>query len=423
MLKSQEKQLRISEIRQRLNELAGKDSLTAEERAEVDSLTTELATVETQYRAAVQAEDTEAREHRAEGDGESAEHRSLIGRVRCGEYLQAAVEQRAVAGAEAELNAAVGLAAQGRMPWAALLPRHVEARADAATSAPADGIPTNQAEILSRVFARSATAYLRVDFPSVGVGEASYPVFSAGAGAAGGIGAAAKGGSIDAVAATFEANTLKPKRLTAAYLWGVEDEAELRGMEEALRGDLGMAMSDAMDKQVLTGSGLGANIGGFLAGTAGNPAKKGALGALPADLGAVSGYAAFRQLYTEQVDGRYANDASEVRALVTPSTYSYADTKFRSDQSEDTGLMAAMRIGGGFRVSGNMPATSNNNDLVLLCRGMARAAVAPVWQGLRLIRDEVTAANKGQVRLTAIALWNFAVIRTEQYVMEKIQIA
>lgn len=419
MLRSQELQLRTSEIRQRLNELAGKETLTAEERAEVDTLSGELATVETQYRAAAQAEDTEAREHRAEGDGESAELRSLTGRVRCGEYLQAAVEQRAVSGAEAELNAAVGLAAQGRMPWAALLPRHVEARADAATSAPADGVPTNQAEILSRVFARSATAYLRVDFPSVGVGEASYPVFAAGGAGA----AAAKGGSIDAVAATFEANTLKPKRLTAAYLWGVEDEAELRGMEEALRGDLGMAMSDAMDKQVLTGSGLGANIGGFLAGTAGNPAKKGALGALPANLSGASEYAAFRQLYTEQVDGKYANDASEVRALVTPSTYAYADTKFRSDESEDTGLMAAMRIGGGFRVSGHMPATSNNNDLVLLCRGMARAAVAPVWQGLRLIRDEVTAANKGQVRLTAIALWNFAVIRTEQYVMEKIQIA
>ena len=415
MLRSQELQLRASEIRQRLNELAGKDSLTAEERAEVDTLSTELSTVETQYRAAAQAEDAEAREHRAEGDGESAEHRSLIGRVRCGEYLQAAVEQRAVSGAEAELCAAVGLAAQGRMPWAALLPRNVEARADAATSAPADGIPTNQAEILSRVFARSATAYLRVDFPSVGVGEASYPVFATGAAAD----MAAKAGAVDADAATFNANTLKPKRLSAAYLWGAEDEAELRGLEEGLREDLGMAMSDAMDKQVLVGDGTGANIGGFTTGGA-----NGALNAaLPADQNAVATYADFRKLYTGFVDGKYANDASEVRALVTASTYAYADSVFRANESEDTGLMAAMRIGGGFRVSGNMPATASNNDLVLRCRGMARAAVAPVWQGLRLIRDEVTAANKGQVRLTAIALWNFAVIRADQYDLEKLKIA
>ena len=422
MLKSQEKQLRISEIRQRLNELAGKDSLTAEERAEVDTLTTELATVETQYRAAVQAEDTEAREHRAEGDGESAELRSLTGRVRCGEYLQAAVEQRAVSGAEAELCAAVGLSAQGRMPWAALIPRNPapapggsEARADAATAAPADGIPTNQAEILARVFARSATAYLRVDMPSVGVGEASYPVFATGAAGE----QAAKGGAVDADAATFNANTLKPKRLSAAYLWGVEDEAELRGLEEGLREDLGMAMSDAMDKQVLVGDGTGANIGGFTTGGA-----NGALNAaLPADQNAVATYADFRKLYTGFVDGKYANDASEVRALVTASTYAYADSVFRANESEDTGLMAAMRIGGGFRVSGNMPATASNNDLVLRCRGMARAAVAPVWQGLRLIRDEVTAANKGQIRLTAIALWNFAVIRADQYDLEKLKIA
>ena len=116
MLRSQELTLRISEIRQRLNELAGKDSLSTEERAEVDTLSAELSGKETQYRAAVQAEEAESREHRAAGDGESAELRSLTGRVRCGEYLQAAVEQRAVSGAEAEMNAAVGLAAQGRMP-------------------------------------------------------------------------------------------------------------------------------------------------------------------------------------------------------------------------------------------------------------------------------------------------------------------
>ena len=284
MLRSQELSLRISEIRQRLNELAGKDSLSTEERAEVDTLSAELSGKETQYRAAVQAEEAESREHRAAGDGESAEFRSLTGRVRCGEYLQAAVEQRAVSGAEAELNAAVGLAAQGRMPWAALLPRAApEVRQDAATAAPATGIPTNQAEILERVFARSASMYLRVDMPSVGVGESSYPVFATGTTAA----QAAKGGEVDAAAATFTPNVLKPKRLSAAYLWGVEDEAELRGLESSLRDDLGMAMSDAMDKQVLTGSGAAPNVPGFLGRIDGN-----ALGALvlPADEGDIASY-------------------------------------------------------------------------------------------------------------------------------------
>ena len=258
--------------------------------------------------------------------------------------------------------------------------------------------------------------YLRVDMPSVGVGEASYPVFTTGAAAE----QAAKGAAVDANAATFTANTLKPKRLSAGYLWGVEDEAELRGLESALRDDLGMAMSDAMDKQVLTGDGTGANVPGFLGGHANGLA-------LPADAGALATYEDYRKLYTVQVDGIYANDASEVRALVAPSTYQHADTIYRTDETEDTALMACQRIGGGFRVSGNMPTTvdasdNDKNDLILVCKGMTRAAVAPVWQGVRLIRDEVTAANKGQVRLTAIALWSFAVIRAAQYKALKLQI-
>ncbi len=206
MLRSQEKQLRASEIRQRLNELAGKDALTDEERADVDTLSAELTTVETQYRAAVQAEDTEAREQRAEGDGENAERRALMRDVRLGRYLQAAVESRAVDGRESELNASIGLGAAGVLPWAALDPGEIranpEARADVATTGlPAADRQTMQDSILARVFARSTAAFLRVDMPSVGVGEASYPVFATGTEG----GFAARGAARDAEAATFTA--------------------------------------------------------------------------------------------------------------------------------------------------------------------------------------------------------------------------
>ena len=409
MLRSQELSLRISEIRQRLNELAGKDSLSAEERAEVDTLSAELSGKETQYRAAVQAEEAESREHRAAGDGEGAELRSLTGRVRCGEYLQAAVEQRAVSGAEAELNAAVGLAAQGRMPWAALLPRAApEVRQDAATAAPATGIPTNQAEILERVFARSSTMYLRVDMPSVGVGESSFPVFTTGASAE----QAAKGAAVDADVATFTPNSLKPKRLSAAYLWGVEDEAELRGLESALRDDLGMAMSDAMDKQVINGDGVGANVPGFLGGHADGLALTGAAA------GAKLTFDSYRNLFLKRVDGLYAHRAGDVRLLVNPMLYAAAGVEYRdsSTDSDVSALDSVMELGGGFQSSANMPANDGDNRAdVIACRGEPRAAVAPVWEGVRLIRDEVTGANKGQVRLTAIALWNFKIIRKAQY--------
>ena len=32
-----------------------------------------------------------------------------------------------------------------------------------------------------------------------------------------------------------------------------------------------------------------------------------------------------------------------------------------------------------------------------------------------MIRDEITNADKGQIRLTAIALFGFAIIRSDQY--------
>ena len=133
---------------------------------------------------------------------------------------------------------------------------------------------------------------------------------------------------------------LKYQPMSAAYLWSLEDTAATRGLEEALRQDLSMAMSDAMGVQVLTGNGTAPNIKGFLGGNGIT---------IPADITGDdtknSKYTDFRKLYTERVDGLYANDANQVRAVVSPKLYQYADGVFRSDESEDTGLMAAQRIG------------------------------------------------------------------------------
>ena len=440
MLRSQELQLRASEIRQRLNALAGKDTLTAEERAEVDTLSTELATVETQYRAAVQAEDSEAREHRAEGDGEHAELRALVGNARLGRYIQAAAESRAVDGREGELNAACGLGA-GMVPWVMLAPpaesRHQangdEHRADVATDRPATGNPVNQAEILPRVFARTAAAFLGVDMPSVGVGEASYPVFTSGTAAA----TVAEAAGQDAAAATFTANVLTPRRLTGRYIWNVEDAAVMAGLESALRSDLSMVLGDQLDKSIL-GRRVNdaANVKGFVLflDAAGN-ARPGVLTPTDnagADTGtnpaAVVTHDGFVEAYTEQVDGRYANSAADVRLLVNPETYRKMALTFRGAETLYSVLDYVKSIGGGLQVSGNMgdvPGAGTYEDIAiaLAARGMARAAVAPVWEGIRLIRDEITQAKQGQIVLTALMLYSFAVTRPAQFAEVRFKVA
>ena len=83
MTTAQRPAIRLSEIRQRLNEISGleSDAMTDEIRAEADKLTGEFRNCETQHRAAMVAEADEARA--AEGafgndDGEPAEVRALM---------------------------------------------------------------------------------------------------------------------------------------------------------------------------------------------------------------------------------------------------------------------------------------------------------------------------------------------------------
>lgn len=407
MLRSQQLSLRDSEISQRLNELSRLDEVSDEQRAEMDRLMDESRTVKTQFRAAATAEATEA-ETRSDASGEGAEHRALVRDVRLGRYLAAAVESRAVDGRESELNAASGLGAAGVMPWAALDPGEpAEARADAATSAPAMGRPTMQDAILARVFARSATAFLRVDTPSVPVGAASYPVFTTGAEG----GFVAKGVAQDAEAATFEATILAPHRVSARYLWRVEDAAVLAGMEPALRDDLGMAMTDRIDRQIINGDGAGANLSGFLD-SAGGPLTE------PANPGAASTYLTYVQALRAQVDGIYAESEGAIRVLVGADWYQHAGGLYRNDYNEENVNDYYRSRAEGYRVSGHMPAAGSTARKIVFgiaARGMARAAVAPVWEGIRLIRDEISGAAKGEVALTAISLVSFGVLRKAQY--------
>ena len=170
MTNEQRIQLRLSEVRTKLNEIAGIDKLTDEHRSESQALQTEYADLEIRHRAAIVA----AGETKAEDNtGEGAELRSLTQRPSLGAYLAAAASGQNVDGAEAELRDAFGIRDSATVPWAALAPRAPEDRA--ITPAPST-LPRQQDEILARVFPMSATAFLGVDMPRVAVGESSFPV-------------------------------------------------------------------------------------------------------------------------------------------------------------------------------------------------------------------------------------------------------
>ena len=235
MTTSQRLALRRSKITQRLNEIAGLNAVavTPEIRQEADSQADELATVETQYRAVVTAEDAETRAATEDGETtatEDGELRQLRGRAELRAGLDAGAHGRMLEGAELELAQHRGVTDPRALPWDLFDPGDPERRADAISAGPTDVGVTTRA-IISRVFARSATRLLGVRMESVGVGAANYPTITAGASPA----FTAAEGAKEAETFTITPTELEPTRLQARYSIRRENLHRIGGYEAALR--------------------------------------------------------------------------------------------------------------------------------------------------------------------------------------------
>ena len=94
MTESQKLILKSSEQRARLNVLSAAETLTGDERAELDTLTEAYQTTEAQLRAAVlaEAEAGDRTETHATPDGEDRERLALRKRVSIGGYIAAALD-------------------------------------------------------------------------------------------------------------------------------------------------------------------------------------------------------------------------------------------------------------------------------------------------------------------------------------------
>ena len=270
--------LEMSEKREALNALLAVDEMSDEQRSEMGSLTTRMQHLEVEARAAILAEDVPTITTTTVTDGEDRELRSLIDRANVGNIFEATLEHRATVGPEAELQAHYRLAANA-IPLALLETRAV-------TPAPTD-VGTNMSPIIPGVFPQSCAAFLAVDMPTVGVGEAVYPVLTQNAT----VGTPAENAAQAETTGSFSASVLQPARLQSAFFYSREDRARFAGMDEALRMNLSDALADALDMQILGGT------NGLFTGT--NLANHNAA--------AVTSYANYRsELGYGRVDGTYA---------------------------------------------------------------------------------------------------------------------
>ena len=434
MTESQRKAIALSEARtglnaaiERRNKLPADTDPTAEDVNAMDAATRKVSALEVEYRAALVTEqDAEQARAVADPDGEETERRRILARANVMPFVMEATEGKRVDGAELEVRSAIlGDAGDGHMPIDLLLApdelerrasnRPIEHRADAVTpvaaAALADG---SQASVLERVFSRSIAARLGVAMPSVPVGDAVYPIMAAGTTAS----MAADGTQVDATAGRFTGYSLEPTRLTAAYLFNARQTLQLRNFEAVLRRDLTAVVSDKMDDQIINGSGTAPNVNGFMHEMT-----------APGDPTAVTTWAQFLALFSDEVDGLNAYGLNDLVTIIGKDTFTYGHGLFRTGATDNGPRGSALeyvreRIGG-LSVSSRIPAAASNiqTNVTALTSYPGRNAVAPIWRGLELIRDPYSNAGKGEVRLTAIAFWSFKILREQGWNLWKVKTA
>ena len=222
--------------------------------------------------------------------------------------------------------------------------------------------------------------------PSVAVGATVYPIMTSGTTAS----MATDGTQVDAGVGAFTGHTLEPVRLTGAYLFNARQTLQLKNFEAILRRDLAAVLSDAMDDQIINGTGTAPNVSGFLH-------------ELPevSRPSAADTFASYISKFTGAVDGLNAFTLADLRAVMGAASYSHMYSQYRSNNSDLPAYEAVAGRVGGLSVSSRIPAATTSGseantqrNVLAMTSYPGRNAVAPVWRGLELIRDPYTLAGK-----------------------------
>lgn len=378
MRKSQKIELRRSEIRSRLGELAEIESPDETQLSEIGDLETEYRGTEAQLRAALISEEAEEAEARsAHGDGEAdAEMRERIelrSKASLGRFLKAALRGRVLDGAESELMAAAEI--EDGIPlelWDTATPE--ERTEDRAVTGAPGTVGVNLDTIRPAVFAPSVLPRLGVEMPRVPSGTFASATIATSTDAD----AVAKGADAPATAATFSVTTATPKRVAARLSLAIEDIAAVgqANFEAVLRENLSLALSDELDDQGLTGDGQNNDLNGIFQRLT-DPAAPGA---------GVADFDDFVAAFAGGIDGLWASRMNQVAIVAGPETYRLSAQTFRDASGQDLGDKAfsdyAMGMYGGWWTNKRMPAKANHvQQAILHRRGRMgiRTAVCPHW--------------------------------------------
>ena len=381
MTNDQKIRLRLSQVRGRLNDIAGIEDLTDEIRSEAEALHTELNDLSIRERALIPSEGIT--ENRDTGlDAEARERNELRSRARVTSYILAALSGRQVDGAEAELRDAAGVSGVPLELWDTAPAANGETRQDAATVAPGT-VGVNLDAIRPQVFSASIAPRLGIEMPRVESGSYASATISTSLTAA----AQVAGADAHATAAGFTVTSVTPKRISARLGIRVEDVAAVGqvNFESILRENLSLVLSDALDSQMINGDGSSPNLSGIFARLT-----------APSDPTTVADFDAFASAHAGGIDGLWSNTLKEVSVVCGPATMALAARTFQTATSykgELSSAAYAMANTGGLWTNRRMPDAASDVQQAVLYRmgrsmmggaGAMRTAVCPHWNEISI---------------------------------------
>ena len=416
MTRTQKLQLKLSEARTKLGKMLDTEN---EQRAatwvaDLDTVKSEMRSLETQLQAALMIEDDKTETETVTTETvtetrEDKEKRELRNAVDFRNYLAAALGGHGVVtGPEAEYNQELGIPSD-RFPLE-LLTRDDD-DGDLETRAKINGdAGVNQGSWVDRLFADSAAKFLGVTFPSVAPGVAAYPVTTAGGTPA------QRGRTEDAATGTYTVavTELKPTRNSVHGLYSIEDDARLPGLASAIMRDMRSAMVAQIDKTIFVGD-SGANEGtADIVGlsTAGISEKT------LTQANKVKGDELVKA-FVAYVDGVHATSLSDLRIVSTVgSNVLWAGTVHAAAIANQTVAQFLRASGISWTTKGDVEVNTAAGDFgafIGLQRGIKGSGVAPVWSSARLVRDIFSKAKSGEVLLTLHYLWALGFPRTASF--------
>lgn len=409
MLTSKKLELRRSEIRQNLSELANIEKPSEDETRKMTDLDTEYRSKEVQYRAALVSEDEERREAGAELETRSEkEWNEIMGAFEMRQVALSLDEGKALSGQTNEI--VTELRSQGGyrgipVPYAALETRAGETVA----SGTPDPIATRP--LIERLFPASVAAQMGVQMINIGTGESETPVTTSTITAGW---QATETGNVPGPSAYATLDRpLAPDHTLGIQMRITRKTLKQSGaaLEQAIRRDMNGAMSQELDHAIFNGSGSSGEPTGVFTGAS-------AWGIEETALDDPATWAAFRSEVVGFMAANAATGPGAVRLLIRPEVWDTMDGTFILGTAV-TEWERLMKYIGTVVMSHNAlpdPAGSPLATKALLTT--SAGGVAPVfvglWGAVDLIRDPYSDAQSGGLRLTALSTMDTTISRAVQ---------